>query len=152
MKLLRTASGLNTTLGELYINERFQCYILENTVRDTKILGATAIPEGKYELGFNATAGMNANYANRYPQWHQGMIEVRAIPDFSLVFFHIGNYHTDTRGCLLTGSYYQLIDHDYRVLHSAAAYKRVYPLLAEAIASGDAKLEILNRMEERRVG
>lgn len=152
MKLIRINSGLNTTLGQLYIKERFQCYILENTVRDTKILGETAIPEGQYTLGFNATAGMNAGYANRYPQSHQGMIEVRGIPNFSLVFFHIGNYHTDTRGCLLTGSYYQLIDHDYRVLHSAAAYKRVYPLLAEAITRDGANLEVRNEWQERRVG
>ena len=48
-------------------------------------------------------------------------------------FFHTGNYHTDTAGCLLTGSYYQLVKGDYRVLHSAHAYKRVYPLLVEQL-------------------
>ena len=77
---------------------------------------------------------MNAQYRTRYPKLHKGMVEIKGIPNFSLVFFHIGNYHQDTQGCPLTGSYYQLIDGDYRVLHSADAYKRVYPLLAEAAA------------------
>lgn len=132
IKLLRIAEGLNTTLGQLYINGLFACYILEDKIRDEKIPGITAIPEGEYPLGLNGTAGMNAAYHNRYSHMHRGMVELRAIPNFSLIFFHIGNYHTDTSGCLLTGSYYQLIDGDYRVLHSAAAYKRVYPLLAKA--------------------
>lgn len=142
IKLLRIAEGLNTTLGQLYIDDVFQCYILEDKRRPDKIPGFTAIPEGEYPLGLNGTAGMNAAYHSHYPQMHQGMVEVRGIPNFSLVFFHIGNYHTDTRGCLLTGSYYQLIDGDYRVLHSAAAYKRVYPLLAKA-AEKACKLRVI---------
>jgi len=136
IKLLRIAEGTNTTLGQLYINNLFQCYILEDKIREHKIPGETAIPAGQYQLGLNSTAGMNAKYKSRYNQMHQGMVEIRGIPNFTLVFFHIGNYHTDTRGCLLTGSYYQLINDDYRVLHSADAYKRVYPLLAHAVEEG----------------
>lgn len=132
-KLIRVAAGKNSTLGHLYINGLFGCYILEDAIRDRKIPEQTAIPAGEYTMGVNTTAGMNARYGNRYARMHQGMVEVRGIPNFSLVFFHIGNYHTDTAGCLLTGSYWQLIDGDYRVLHSAAAYKHVYPLLVEQI-------------------
>lgn len=136
IKLLRIAEGMNTTLGQLYINGIFQCYILEDKIRKEKIPGQTAIPAGQYPLALNGTAGMNVRYHSHYPQMHRGMVEVRGIPHYSLVFFHIGNYHTDTRGCLLTGSYYQLLDGDYRILHSAAAYKRVYPLLAKAAEEG----------------
>ncbi|MFC6101483.1 DUF5675 family protein [Olivibacter domesticus] len=136
IKLLRIAEGENTTLGQLYINDLFQCYILEDKIRDTKIPGETAIPAGEYQLFLNKVASMNSRYRSRYTKLHKGMVEVRGIPNFTLVFFHIGNYHTDTRGCLLTGSYYQLIDGDYRVLHSADAYKKVYPLLAKAAAAG----------------
>ncbi|GAA4777941.1 hypothetical protein GCM10023231_00470 [Olivibacter ginsenosidimutans] len=136
IKLLRIAEGLNTTLGQLYINGLFACYILEDQVRDEKIPGMTAIPQGEYPLCLNGTASMNNRYRSRYNLMHRGMVEIRGIPNFNLVFFHVGNYHTDTSGCLLTGSYYQFIDGDYRVLHSAAAYKRVYPLLATAAEEG----------------
>lgn len=145
LKLIRVAAGKNSTLGHLYIGDLFGCYILEDTVRTHKIPGITAIPTGEYTLGLNTTAGMNAHYGNRYASMHRGMVEVRGIPNFSLVFFHIGNYHTDTAGCLLAGSYWQLIDGDYRVLHSAHAYKRVYPLLVEEINEGNERLVIRNR-------
>ena len=88
---------------------------------------ATCIPEGEYRLRLNSWAGMNARYGNRYGGLHKGMIKITGVPEFSLVFIHIGNYHTDTRGCPLVGSYWQLLDGDYRVLHSAAAYRFVYP-------------------------
>ncbi len=136
IKLLRTATGRNTTLGQLYINDVFQCYTLEDLPREEKIRGKTCIPEGQYVLGLNTTAGMNVTYRGKYPGMHKGMVEIRGIPNFSLVFIHIGNYHTDTAGCPLVGSYYQLMKDDYRVLHSADAYKRVYPLLLEAAATG----------------
>lgn len=145
LKLIRVAAGKNSTLGHLYIGDLFGCYILEDTVRTHKIPGITAIPTGEYTLGLNLTAGMNAKYAGRYNRMHEGMVEVRGIPGFSLVFFHIGNYHTDTAGCLLTGSYWQLIDGDYRVLHSAGAYKHVYPLLVAEIGKGNDKVEVLNQ-------
>jgi len=64
------------------------------------------------------------------------------------VFFHIGNYHTDTRGCLLTGSYYQLINDDYRVLHSADAYKRVYAALLSQLEKGNDSMQIESRIGE----
>lgn len=73
-------------------------------------------------------------------------MEVRGIPNFSLVFFHTGNFHTDTAGCLLTGSYYQLVKGDYRVLHSAHAYKRVYPLLVEQLKQGNDRLVVVSEL------
>ena len=79
---------------------------------------------------------------------HQGMVEIRGIPNFTLVFFHIGNYHTNTRGCLLTGSYYQLINGDYRVLHSADAYKRTYATLLSQLETGNEIMQIENRLGE----
>src|SRR5690606_16023518 len=135
--IVRVAQGKNTTLSHLYIGGLFCCYLLEDSLRPEKVGGHTAIPAGKYRLRLNTWAGMNVHYQGRYPKLHRGMVEIVDIPDFSLVFIHIGNYHTDTAGCPLTGSYWQLIDGDYRVLHSAAAYKRAYAQLLEAIDAGD---------------
>ncbi len=143
IKLIRVEEGEHTTLRHLYINGLFCCYVLEDTVRDHKIPGETAIPAGEYTLGLNTVAGMNASYGARYKGKHKGMVEVRGIPNFSLVFFHIGNYHTDTSGCLLVGSYWQLFKGDYRVLHSAAAYKYAYPMLVEQIEQGHDRLVVL---------
>ncbi|HWV72962.1 MAG TPA: DUF5675 family protein [Pseudosphingobacterium sp.] len=148
IKLLRIAEGTNTTLGQLYINNLFQCYILEDKIREHKIPGETAIPAGTYRLALNRMAGMNTSYHNRYVALHRGMIEITGIPNFNLVFIHIGNYHSDTRGCPLTGSYYQFVKGDYRVLHSASAYKKAYAALLNQLEQGNEFIYIENRLGE----
>lgn len=145
IQIVRVAQGKNTTLSHLYIGGFFACYLLEDAIRPEKVPGVTCIPEGEYGLSFNVCAGMNARYVRNYPKWHEGMIEITEIPNYQLVFIHIGNYHTDTAGCPLTGSYWQLIDDDYRVLHSAAAYKYVYPLLVKEIEQGNDRVTVYNR-------
>lgn len=143
-KLIRLKQGKQSTLSHLYLDGLFLCYILEDAIREIKINGQTCIPEGRYQLGINKTAGMNMRYGQLYGHVHQGMVEVKGIVNFSLVFIHIGNYHADTAGCLLTGSYYQLFEGDYRVLHSAMAYKELYPLILEKLNAGDCFIEIVN--------
>ena len=145
IKIIRVAEGKNSTLSHLYIGSLFCCYLLEDRIREEKIPGITGIPEGEYGLSLNHWAGMNARYAPKYPKLHQGMVEITEIPNYSLVFFHIGNYHTQTAGCPLTGSYWQRLDGDYQVLHSAAAYKYVYPLLVAEIQKGNDRVMVENR-------
>ncbi|WP_257670709.1 DUF5675 family protein [Parapedobacter tibetensis] len=146
IKMVRVAGGKNSTLSHLYIGSLFRCYLLEDSIRKEKIQGLTCIPEGEYRLSLNHWAGMNTKYAPKYPKLHRGMVEVTEIPNYQLVFFHIGNYHTQTAGCPLTGSYWQLLDGDYQVIHSAAAYKYVYPLLVEEIQKGNDRLVVENRV------
>ncbi len=145
IRIVRVAQGKNSTLSHLYISSLFCCYLLEDSVRAGKIAGVTCIPEGAYRLRLNPWAGMNAKYAPRYPKLHRGMIEITGIPDFSLVFIHIGNTHLDTAGCPLTGSYWQLLDGDYRVLHSAAAYKQAYASLLAELDGGNTLVTVEDR-------
>jgi len=141
-KIIRVAQGKNSTLSHLYIGGLFCCYLLEDRIRMEKIQGITCIPEGEYRLSLNHWAGMNAKYARRYPKLHEGMVEITEIPTFQLVFIHIGNYHTETAGCPLTGSYWQRLDGDYQVLGSRTAYEYVYPLLVEQIRQGNDRLVV----------
>ncbi|GGH01358.1 hypothetical protein GCM10007415_41830 [Parapedobacter pyrenivorans] len=145
IKIIRVAEGKNSTLSHLYIGGLFCCYLLEDSIREEKIQGLTCIPEGEYGLSLNPWAGMNARYGPKYPKLHEGMVEITEIPNYQLVFIHIGNYHTQTAGCPLTGSYWQRLDGDYQVLHSAAAYKYMYPLLVEEIRRGNARVVVENR-------
>ena len=146
IEIRRVAEGKNSTLSHLYIGGIFCCYLLEDSIRDDKIQGITCIPEGEYGLSLNHWSGMNAKYAKRYPKLHEGMVEITEIPGYQLVFIHIGNYHTETAGCPLTGSYWQRLDDDYQVMHSEAAYKYVYPLLVEQIMKGNDRLVVENRL------
>ncbi|MEC3881602.1 DUF5675 family protein [Parapedobacter sp. 10938] len=145
IKIIRVAEGKQSTLSHLYIDGLFCCYLLEDRIREDKIAGKTCIPPGDYGLSLNHSAGMHAKYAKRFPLLHEGMVEIIEIPNYQLVFFHIGNYHHETRGCPLTGSYWQWLDGDYQVMGSRTAYEFVYPMLMAAIERGNDRLVVENR-------
>jgi hypothetical protein len=136
IKVLRTKQGMHSTLSEIYLNNQFVCYGLENIPRPVKIRGETAIPAGRYPLGFNREGGMNGRYYDDYPNLHRGMLEICDIPNFSYVYFHKGNSYKQTAGCILVGAQYVLEDGDYRLLASGVAYKKLYSLVTEQLAQG----------------
>lgn len=138
----RIKQGKNSTLSEIYIDDEFFGYGLEDLVREVKIKGSTAIPAGSYKLEVNTYGGMNAKYKRKFPEIHRGMIEIKDIPNFKYVYIHIGNYYSDTDGCLLVGEYFKLYHGDYAVYDSTKAYARLYELLVEAVAKGEAVLII----------
>ena len=138
----RIKQGNNSTLSEIYIDGDFFGYGLEDSVREVKIKGATAIPVGVYKLGLNIYGAMNAKYKRKFPDIHRGMIEIKDIPNFKYVYIHIGNYYSDTSGCLLVGEYFKLYDGDYAVYDSTKAYRRLYEMLVEAVAKGEVMIII----------
>ena len=148
MLLKRVRQGKNSTLSELYIDGMFQCYVLEDRIRDHKIKGQTCIPAGKYCLGINYWGGMNTAYKKRFPDMHQGMIEIKDVPAFSNIYIHIGNTHADTAGCLLVGTYFHRDKNreDYEVYKSQEAYLNLYQVLIDHVKSGKVILSIENRL------
>ncbi|QIH31645.1 DUF5675 family protein [Sphingobacterium sp. DR205] len=148
MLLKRVRQGKNSTLSELYIDGLFQCYVLEDRIRDHKIKGQTCIPAGRYRLGINYWGGMNTAYKRRFPDMHQGMIEIRDVPAFSNIYIHIGNTHADTAGCLLVGTYFHRDKNreDYEVYQSQEAYLNLYQVLIDHVKSGKVILSIENRL------
>lgn len=138
----RIRQGKNSTLSEIYIDGKFFCYGLEDSVREIKIKGSTAIPAGSYKLGLNTYGAMNARYKRSYPALHRGMIEIKGIPNFRYVYIHKGNNFSHTAGCLLVGESFEFVDKDYILSKSAKAYKRLYKELVEAVARGEAVLII----------
>jgi len=145
LTLQRIGRGKNSTLSKLYLDGEFFCFGLEDLVRDQKIKGSTAIPAGTYKLGMRTYGAMNARYKRLFPDLHRGMIQLMAVPNFSYVYIHMGNYYWDTSGCLLVGDYYKfLLDEDYAVFDSGKAYKRLYRLIAAVVQQGDVVLEIVD--------
>lgn len=142
LKVIRIQQGKNSTLSEIYLNNQFICYGLEDIPREKKIPGSTCIPAGRYKLGFNRDGGMNGNYYDRFPKLHKGMIEIKAIPGFSYVYLHIGNTHKETAGCLLVGTGYVFEKGDYRLVQSVTAYKKLYALLVELMVLGEVFIEV----------
>lgn len=93
-----------STIGKLYVNDKYICYTLEDYCRDsnrdgdlddigeTKVHSHTAIPSGKYK--------MIINMSNRFKKLMPLLINVKG---FEGVRIHSGNTHKDTEGCLIVG-------------------------------------------------
>jgi hypothetical protein len=141
MKLLleREPSHLTCTLGSLYVNDEFECFTLEDVVREIpgvpverwKIKGKTAIPAGTYKLGVT------------FSQRFQRMLPIlHDVPGFDGVRIHTGNTDADTEGCILVGT--QLAEAE-SITYSRAAFNALYPKLVDALGAGeDLTIEIRN--------
>jgi hypothetical protein len=128
-KIIRVAQGKESTLSQLYINGIFQCYLLEDKIREVKIASETAIPKGIFSLKLNTYGAKNVDYKKAFGKLHEGMIEITGLPNFSFVYIHTGNTIKDSAGCPLCGFGFQFADGDFKVSQSVAAYKMIYPKL-----------------------
>ena len=143
-RLFQTAEE---TISILYLDGKFACWILEDQYRAVKVWGDTRIPAGKYELELRKEGSQHRRYKKKF-SFHKGMIHLLDVPNFKYIHFHIGNNDEDTAGCLLAGTYpipfygADFIPQGYNVRRSTDAYKKVYPLIAEAIEKGDTYYEI----------
>jgi len=140
LEVLRFNSGTTFTSGLLFDvtnNVRsFLSYTMEDQYNPTKIYGETRIPAGTYKLTLRAEGGFHNRYSTRYsdrPDWHQGMILVNNVPNYSYVLWHVGNSPKDTKGCLLLSK----TQKDAFGGASRAAYEEVYPVVRDAILSGE---------------
>lgn len=113
LTLKRIALKPTYTIGKLYIDDKYFCDTLEDTVRDLnkngkfdngekKIKGETAIPYGTYEITTNV---VSQRFKNRvWAKPYGGKIpRLINVPSFDGVLLHPGSSSADTSGCLLVG-------------------------------------------------
>jgi hypothetical protein len=109
------------TQGELYVDGVFECFTLEDVVREgPKIPGRTAIPEGTYQLV--------VDFSGRF-QKH--MPHILNVPGFEGIRIHAGNTAEDTEGCILVG---QLRGND-SIGQSRAAFDLLFAKIRTALKS-----------------
>ena len=152
IKIQRYSFSENDTLGLLFIDGIFQCFTLEDQVREgEKVMHETAIPYGEYDVKFREVGGFHNRYENRYgKEFHKGMLELQDVPNFKYILIHCGNEHRHSSGCLLVGdSATQNITKDGLIGRSRDAYQRVYPIIRDALLKGEnVKLKIIKEDEE----
>lgn len=94
LKLYRKEYTEISTEGELYIDDVFECYTLEDPVRDfgIKIYGETAITADRYQIIID--------FSNRFQRMMPHILDV---PGFEGIRIHAGNTAENTEGCILVG-------------------------------------------------
>lgn len=122
--LKRTDFSDECTISDLYVNNIWECFVLEDKTRDTgvKIPGETSIPYGRYEIIIT--------YSNRFKKPLPLLLNV---PMFEGIRIHSGNKAVDSSGCLLTGTKKTRNS----VLNSKIAFKALFKKIQEAINAGE---------------
>lgn len=92
IQIKRLHKTKNSTIGELTIDGKFECYTLEDIEREVKVKSETAIPKGTYKVIINQS--------NRFKRLMPLLLNV---PNFEGVRVHAGNTNHDTEGCILVG-------------------------------------------------
>lgn len=114
------------TLGELFIDEHFECHSLEDAIRETKIPGRTAIPAGRYRVIID-----RSNRFSRLAGVDVFLPLLCDVPGFEGVRIHSGNKPEHTEGCILVG---QAVGMDNcSILYSKLAMKALQPKIQAAL-------------------
>lgn len=121
--LTRTTFTENSTIGELTIDGKFICYVLEDKDRkletgSKKVFSETAIPRGTYEIIIN--------WSNRFQRQMPLLLNV---PQFEGIRIHGGSTKESTSGCLICG----FIKGKDRIQNSKEATRMVTEIIAEKL-------------------
>jgi hypothetical protein len=129
LRLERTWCGKTCTIGTLTINGVYECFTLEDVVREDgrpvnawKIPGKTAIPTGTYDVIVTPSA-----------RFKRDLPIVLGVPGFDGVRIHPGNTDEDTEGCILVG----LAKGPDYVSESRRALDQLFAKIKTAIAAGE---------------
>ena len=125
LELKRIDKQKDCTIGELYVDGKFECYTLEDVVRDNgvKVDGKTAIPTGTYAVSIT--------FSNRF---QKPLPLLANVPNFVGVRIHTGNTSLDTEGCVLVG---RTKASPNSIGESKLAFAHLFPQLQTAINNGE---------------
>ena len=130
----RLIRSVKTTIGKMYVDGAFQCFTLEDVdrglkssmpldeIKERKIYGNTAIPEGRYEVTITYSGLFKKN-----------MPLVNGVKGYEAIRIHPGNSEADTLGCILVGEAYTAG----WVSSSRVAFDKLFPKIQAAITAGE---------------
>lgn len=148
LEVKRIISTPNDTIGELYIDGKFECFTLEDENRDLnhdgkfqpnepKVYGDTRIPQGTYKIT-KREVGRIANWLSKlWPGIVKYSLWIRNIPDFEYVLIHPGTTDKDTLGCILVGLSYSKPSSKYALQSSRVAYLALHKKVSKALDKGE---------------
>lgn len=121
MLITRRTYTRNSTIGDLYIDGQYFSHTLEDTIREVKVAGVTAIPYGRYEVIIN--------FSNRF---QRPMPLLLNVPGFLGVRIHSGNDASSTEGCILVG----FTEADDFIGNSKSAFSQLFSKIQKSLKHG----------------
>lgn len=122
LELVRKTCSDLSTIGKLYIDGACECATLEDRVREVKVMGETAIPQGIYPVKITYS-----------PRFKKDLPLLLNVPGFEGIRIHSGNSHKDSEGCILVG---QIAGQDI-IWQSRAAFDALFKKLKAAQSRGE---------------
>jgi hypothetical protein len=122
ISVVRKPSKNGATIGDVYVDGVRDCYSLEDEIRDVKIHGKTAIPEGKYRV-----------VLTKSQRFGKVLPELLEVPNYTGVRIHSGNKAEDTEGCILVGEEAQ----DHTITRSREALLELMAAISQALDAGE---------------
>lgn len=158
LRLVREPSLGGSTVGQLLLNGLFECFTLEDVVREVekltgetdeawvsrwKIPGQTAIPTGKYRVIIDRSNRFSLIASKKAGKLVDVFLpHLLSVPGFLGVRMHSGNGPDDTEGCILLG-----MSRGYNVVHdSRKALGNFFPKLVGISAKEEVWISIVNQM------
>jgi hypothetical protein len=125
----RAKNGEKACTGTLDINGEFECYTLEDPIRELgpngegKIFGQTGIPAGRYRVTITYS-----------PHFGRPLPLVNDVPFFSGIRIHSANFSSQVTGCLAIGT--QHLGDDY-IAGGLIEAPRLEEKLYDALGNGE---------------
>jgi len=123
LTLNRNKSINGATIGELFVDDKFICYTLEDRIRPNgvKVYAETAIPAGTYKILLTAS-----------PRFKRILPLLVNVPGFDGIRIHPGNKKEDTEGCILPGT--SVSDDRSMVLNSRDAFNTLFTMMKNSVS------------------
>lgn len=141
--LKRKTKNPNCTLGELFINNVYECDTLEDPdigltdsmseseIKSKKVYGNTAIPTGTYKVDMNTVSPKFKDRSWAKPYGGK-LPRLQNVKGYEGVLIHVGNSSEDTLGCILVGK-----KASNRIINSTACFMELMTELLKAKAKGE---------------
>ncbi|MEM6737949.1 MAG: DUF5675 family protein [Bacteroidota bacterium] len=137
LTVLRYYDNGETTLGLLFIDDKYFCYTLEDTFREVKVKGKTRIPRGTYTLDFNRQdTPLTLRYRKTRP-WFHYHLHVKNVKGFERIYIHSGSTHEHTEGCLLVAKSIHANSAQKIIYNSKVTFEELYKKLKKRLDNGE---------------
>lgn len=148
IEVKRIIATPNETIGEMYIDDKFQCFTLEDENRDLnhngkfdptekKVMSETRIPCGTYEITKRGVGRIKEALCKIWPGIVKYSLWIRNVPDFEYILIHPGTTDKDTAGCILVGQFYGRKNGKLQLNNSRLAYIALHKKVAIALDKGE---------------